>query len=43
MGIGYKNGKPHIWYRVWRLDAATKKYRKSEKVYVNILKRIKRK
>jgi hypothetical protein len=43
MGIGYKNGKPEIWFRVWRLNKETKKYRMGEKIYVNVTKRIKRK
>jgi len=43
MGIGYKNGKPEIWFRVWRLDKETKKYRLGEKIYVDVAPRIKRK
>ena len=43
MGIGYKNGKPEIWFRVWEMNDETKRYRLSEKIYVDVEKRVKRK
>lgn len=43
MGLGYKKGKPNIWYKVWELDKVTKKYRMSEKIYVDVERRLKRK
>jgi len=43
MGIGYRDGKPTIWYRVWVLNKETKRYRLGEKIYVDEKNRIKRK
>lgn len=43
IGMGYLKGKPTPWYKLWRKDAITKRYRLSERIYLDVEKRVKRK